>query len=208
MTEQLHPCAKPLAFLARWISGARVRWIDCAAEPRPRVYFANHSSHLDFVVLWAALPAPIRLLTRPVAALDYWQRNPLRSYLATSIFRSVLVPRQGATTLAGRAIVERLVAELDRGRSLILFPEGARGSGAEVGEFKSGLWQLCRERPELEAVPVYLENLHRVLPKGAFLPLPLGSRVTFGPPLRLGRGEGNREYLGRARQALKELRNR
>src|SRR5262249_40564440 len=153
---------------ARWMSHARVRWIDCAAEPRPRVYYANHSSHLDFVVLWAALPGQIQQRTRPVAAQEYWQSTPLRSYLAKHVFDSLLVPRQGA--MRGRGIVARLLAELDRGRSLILFPEGTRGGGAELGEFKSGLWQLCHERPGLEAVPVYLQNLNRVLPKGSWWP--------------------------------------
>ena len=208
MRAQVHPCAGLLASSAKWISGAQVRWIDCLAEPRPRVYFANHSSHFDFVVLWAALPAAIRIHTRPVAAREYWESTPLRSYLATRIFQSVLVPRQNVAALSGREVLSPLLAELDRGGSLILFPEGTRGNGSEVAEFKGGLCQLCRERPDVEAVPVYLENLNHVLPKGGIFPLPLGSRVTFGPPLHLDLGEDNREFLSRARQALRALRDR
>ncbi len=204
----MHPWARSLAVLAKWISGARVRWLEYPAEPRPRVFFANHSSHLDFVVLWASLPPTIRSQTRPVAAKDYWEANPLRKYLAKRLFHSVLIPRDGADAFAGRGILARLLAELDGGRSLILFPEGTRGDGREVAEFKGGLYQLCRRRPELEAVPVYLENLHRVLPKGELLPRPGGSRVTFGHPLRLDRDEGHGEFLSRARRALRELRDR
>ena len=208
MRSSIHPCARLLAFFARRISRAHVRWIDRPAAPRPRVYFANHSSHFDFVVLWAALPPLIRVHTRPVAAEEYWQSTALRSYVATRIFRSLLVPRTDVAALAGRAILAPLLAQLDRGGSLILFPEGTRGDGAEVAGFKSGLYQLCRERPHVEAVPVYLENLHRVLPKGQIVPLPLGSRVTFGRPLLLDGNEGNREFLARAREALLELRDR
>jgi 1-acyl-sn-glycerol-3-phosphate acyltransferase len=101
-----------------------------------------------------------------------------------------------------------MLRELDRGCSLILFPEGTRGDGGEVAEFKAGLYQLCRERAGLEAVPVYLENMHRVLPKGEFLPLPAASRVTFGQPLHLESGEPRSHFLLRAREALRELRDR
>jgi len=207
MSATVHPGATLLASVAKWISGAQVRWLWRPAELRPRVYFANHSSHLDALVLWAALPAPVRRLTRPVAAEDYWQRSRLRCYVATRLFRSVLIPRSGAAPFAGRGMLSLLLSQLDGGGSLILFPEGTRGDGAEVAEFRGGLYQLCRERSELEAVPVYLENLNRVLPKGEFLPTPSASRVTFGRPLRLESGEARHDFLARARQALRELRN-
>jgi 1-acyl-sn-glycerol-3-phosphate acyltransferase len=206
--SHIHPCAGLLAFFAKSLSGARVRWVDRPSAPLPRVYFANHSSHLDFVVLWAALPRTVRLRTRPVAAQEYWQSTALRSYVATEIFRSLLVPRFDVSPLAGRAVLAPLLEQLDRGGSLILFPEGTRGNGDEVAGFKGGLYQLCRERPHVEAVPVFLENLHRVLPKGQLFPLPFRSRVTFGRPLLLEGSEGNREFLARARQALLELKER
>ena len=191
---------------ARWISGVDVQWLWKPAELRPRIYFANHTSHLDALVLWAALPEPVRTVTRPVAAQDYWQRSWLRRYLAGRLFRSVLVPRAEGTPFSGRRILGSLLLELERGCSLILFPEGTRGSGEEIAEFKSGLYQLCRERGDLEAVPVYLDNLHRVLPKGKVLPSLSKSRVIFGSPLRLRNGEDKSEFLCRARQTLCALR--
>lgn len=196
--------ARFLALGARLVSGAQVRWLHRPAAPEPRVYFANHSSHLDFVVLWAVLPATIRRRTRPVAAQEYWQSTALRWWVARA-FRSLLVPRTEAGGLAGRATLAPLLAELDRGGSLILFPEGTRGSGAEIAAFHGGLYQLCRQRPEVEAVPVYLENLNRILPKGQILPMPGRSRVTFGAPLRLDGTEGVQDFLGRARAALLDL---
>ena len=206
MSAALHPCASLIAFCARWISGAQVRWVGCRADPRPRVYFANHSSHLDFVVLWAALPPHVRALTSPVAAQEYWEVSTLRSRLA-GVFRPVMIPRCAPSPLDGRGSLIRLLTELDRGRSLVLFPEGTRGRGSDVGEFQGGLYQLFRQRPDLEAVPVWLDNLYRILPKGEFLPLPRArSRVIFGPPLQLGRGEEKRAFLARARQALQALR--
>jgi 1-acyl-sn-glycerol-3-phosphate acyltransferase len=204
----VHPGAAMLASLARWVSGVHVDWLWRPVEARPRVYFANHSSHLDALVLWGALPAQVRRVTRPVAAREYWQQTGLRSFVATRIFRSVLIPRPDAGLFEGRETLAPMLRELDRGCSLILFPEGTRGDGQEVAEFKGGLYQLCRERSGLEAVPVYLDNLSRVLPKGEFLPTPATSRITFGQPLRLESGEARSDFLSRARQALRQLRDR
>jgi len=207
VSTMVHPCAAMLSELAKWVSGADVEWLWRPTEARPRVYFANHSSHLDALVLLAALPAPIRGLTRPVACQEYWQGSRLRSYMAGRVFGSVLIPRSPGALFAGRAVISSLVRELERGCSLILFPEGTRGTGETIAEFKSGLYQLCRERPGLEAVPVYLENLNRVLPKGRLLPAPSRSRVIFGAPLRVEPGETRPVFLQRARRALEDLGN-
>jgi 1-acyl-sn-glycerol-3-phosphate acyltransferase len=102
--------------------------------------------------------------------------------------------------------MDRLVDALGEESSLILFPEGTRGSGEQVGAFRSGLYHLCRRKPGLELVPVYMENLNRILPKGEVLPVPLLSSVTFGPPMQLQPAEDKRKFLERARQALVKLR--
>ena len=210
MSERVHPYAGLLAFAARVISGAHARWLDCGPELRPRIYFANHTSHLDFVVLWSVLPPELRLRTRPVAARDYWDTTPLRRYLAKHVFHAVLTERPSAaegTRFLGRAFFDPFLAELDRGHALILFPEGTRGTGDDVRPFKGGLYHLCRLRPEVEAIPVYLENLNRILPKGEYLPVPLLSRVIFGPPIRPWDGEEKPEFLERARAAVCRLKS-
>jgi 1-acyl-sn-glycerol-3-phosphate acyltransferase len=208
MSAGIHPCAGLLAAGARLIAGARVRGSRPPLDHTPRVYFANHSSHLDFVVLWWSLPRGLRERTKPVAAQEYWESTPLRSYVATRLFQAVLVRRTSEPALGARAMLSPLLEELDRGDSLVIFPEGTRGDGADIGEFRPGLYQICRQRPQTEAVPVYLDNLHKVLPKGEFLPLPLESSVTFGAPLRLAPGEDERSFLDRARDALRALRRR
>jgi 1-acyl-sn-glycerol-3-phosphate acyltransferase len=177
------------------------------------VYFANHSSHMDFVVLWSLLPPDVREKTRPVAAADYWSKG-LRRLLACDVFRAVLVDRSakpaaiGSDAEAQRSkALQPLVDVLGGGESLILFPEGTRGSGAEVARFKSGLYNLCVARPGLKMVPVYLENLNRVLPKGGFLPIPVRCKVTFGAAIGLREGEGREEFLVRAREVLVGLKD-
>jgi 1-acyl-sn-glycerol-3-phosphate acyltransferase len=198
--------------ITRLLSGARPRWLGCAPTLRQRIYFANHTSHLDFAVLWVTLPPALRRLTRPVAARDYWEPNALRRYLATHVFRAVLVDRHGdpndraARVEAARRTIERTAAALGTADSLIVFPEGTRGSGAEVAPFKSGLYHLARLRPDVELIPAYLENLNRILPKGEVLPVPLLASVTFGAPLAVAPDEACDAFLTRARAAVLALR--
>jgi 1-acyl-sn-glycerol-3-phosphate acyltransferase len=193
--------AGALAWTARFISGAQGHWVNSLPPEGQCIFVANHSSHLDFTVLWATLPQRVREHTRPVAAKDYWEQSGLRRYLALEVFQAVLVDRSGHN----RHVLDPLLEALEQGHSLILFPEGTRGSGEEPGEFKSGVFHLAKHKPGLPVVPAYLENLNRVLPKGEFLPVPLLSRVHFGAPLMLGAGEGKAEFLERLRHSVTEL---
>jgi 1-acyl-sn-glycerol-3-phosphate acyltransferase len=195
--------AGALAVLARAVSGVSARWLCEPASGRQRIYFANHSSHLDFLVVWASLPRELRARTRPVAARDYWQRGRIRRHLAERVFRGVLIDRGGAT--GGARPVERMLSALDEGDSLILFPEGTRGDGEAVAPFRSGLFHLAAARPDVELLPVGIENLNRVLPKGEAVPVPVISRLAFGEPLGLRSGEAKPAFLTRARRAVEEL---
>lgn len=206
-----HPLAGIIAGAARLISGVNVRWVDSEPDPRQTVYFANHSSHLDFVVLWSALPPEIRARTRPVAAQDYWDKG-LRRAIAVNVFRAVLVARRQAdreTRLASgnpREAIDHMLEAMGNDNSLILFPEGTRGTGEEIAAFKSGLYYLAQQKPGLRIVPAHLNNLNRILPKGEFLPVPFISRLTFGPALTLDAEEPKPAFLMRARAALCRLR--
>jgi 1-acyl-sn-glycerol-3-phosphate acyltransferase len=194
-----------LAFLARLASGPSVRCVAGSPCRGQCIFFANHVSHLDFVVLWSVLPREIRARTRPVAAREYWEAGSLRRYMATRVFRAVLVDRQRGNLGALRAQIDQLVEALDAGDSLIIFPEGTRGAGREIGPFKSGLDYLARQRPQVDLIPVYLHNLDRIMPKGEFLPVPQLSRITFGAPFRRLDGEPKGAFLARAREAVVSL---
>ncbi len=168
-----------LAFIAKLLSGATVRWIDSHPDTCQRVYFANHTSHLDALVLWSSLPRHVRELTRPVAAKDYWEKGPIRRHMAR-LFNAILIDRQEIKV--HQSPVDAMITEIGTRYSLIVFPEGGRSGGQDLGEFKSGLYYLAKKRPDLELVPVYIDNLNRVLPRGEFLPVPLLSCITIGPP--------------------------
>jgi 1-acyl-sn-glycerol-3-phosphate acyltransferase len=201
--------AAALAAACRLISGAAVQWHCDPNTDAQRIYFGNHSSHLDFVVIWSALPKRLRRFARPVAGRDYWEQGALRRYLAGQVFHAVLIERghHGADEAhaAARASIQRMADEMGDRNSLIVFPEGTRSLKGEVGPFKSGLYHLARLRPDTELIPVHLENLNRILPKGEMLPVPMLSRVVFGPRLRTDPAEDKHEFLVKARTALIQL---
>ena len=195
--------ASLLVLCTRLVSGVRARWVGGEPGTRQRLYYANHSSHLDALVIWAALPPPLRQTTAPVAAADYWQRGRLRRFLAGQVLAAVLIDRR--TGAGAREALTRIDTALQQGQSLILFPEGTRGDGINLAPFKPGLFHIGRSHPEVELVPVYLQNLNRILPKGDFLPVPLLGSATFGAPLARVPGEARQAFLERARAALIEL---
>jgi 1-acyl-sn-glycerol-3-phosphate acyltransferase len=196
--------------LCRLVTGAQPRWLCDPRSLAPRIYFANHCSHLDTVVVWSTLPDALRERTRPVAARDYWGHGRLRRWVADRVFDALLIDRksaEGAETVERqrRETLEAMTSVLDSERSLILYPEGTRGSGEAVQPFRAGLYHLARARPDVPLVPVYLGNLARILPKGATLPVPMQGQVVFGPELQIAIGEDKQAFLERCRNAVLEL---
>ena len=194
--------------MARTLTGVRAIWLVGAPQATPTIYFANHRSHGDFVLLWTSLPPDLRSLTRPVAAADYWLASPMRRFIGCEVFRAVLIDRTGAGDRSDP--INQMATALDAGDSLILFPEGTRNESDEaLLPFKSGLFHLSRRCPNARLVPVWINNVHRVLPKGAIVPLPLACSVTFGAALRAPLGsdpETKQTFLSEAQAALLALR--
>lgn len=197
--------ARLIAGFARVVTGVSADWRGCRPEPRRRVYFANHASHGDFVLIWTVLPAELRQVTRPVAAADYWGGHGPLAFIGREVFDAVLIDR---TNVQGRAVaLEAMAAALEGGSSLIIFPEGTRNtSDAPLLPLRAGIHHLAAHFPEVEFVPVWIDNLSRVMPKGEFLPIPLLCSVTFGAPIALLPEEDRAAFLDRARAALLALR--
>jgi 1-acyl-sn-glycerol-3-phosphate acyltransferase len=199
--------AAVITLFARIITAVRPEWRGFAPDQRPRIYYANHASHGDFVLVWTVLPSSVRSRTRPVAGADYWQRDAIRRFIGERVFNAVLVERDAEKRREDPIV--QMAAALDRGASLILFPEGTRNlTELPLLPFKSGIYRLALERPRVEMVPVWISNLNRVMPKGELVPVPLICTVVFGAPLRLHQGEEKTAFLQRARAALLSLRPR
>jgi 1-acyl-sn-glycerol-3-phosphate acyltransferase len=193
-----------LAALARLITGAQGHWYGSPPKAEQRIYFANHQSHFDWVLIWAALPRDLRAMTRPIAARDYWTSSPLKQWITREIFNAVYVSRQRTDD---EDPLEPLMEALRNGDSLVIFPEGTRGNKGDPAPFKAGLFHLAEAFPEVQLIPAWIDNVQRVMPKGEVVPVPILCSVTFGAPLTLHRDEDKRAFLERARNAVVVLRS-
>ena len=215
--------AKLMSFLLlgfiRLLTGAQARWYGYPPKAEQRIYFANHQSHADLVLIWAALPHELRSITRPIAAKDYWTQSKFKRWITTEVFNAVYVDRMGGKAPADTNTapteppapvtdpLEPLVAALESGDSIIIFPEGTRGHADEPQPFKSGLYTLACRFPDVVLVPAWINNVQRVMPKGEVVPVPILCSVTFGTPIKVEAGEERRPFLDRARQAVMALRD-
>jgi 1-acyl-sn-glycerol-3-phosphate acyltransferase len=192
-----------LATIARLITGAQGHWYGAPPKAEQRIYFANHQSHFDWVLIWAALPRDLRTITRPIAARDYWTSSPLKHWITREIFNAVYVSRQRTDD---EDPLEPLMEALRHGDSLVIFPEGTRGNKGDPAAFKAGLYHLAEAFPDVNLIPAWIDNVQRVMPKGEVVPVPILCSVTFGAPLTLQPGEDKRVFLDRARAAVIALR--
>jgi 1-acyl-sn-glycerol-3-phosphate acyltransferase len=190
--------------LIRVLTGSQARWYGCPPKAEQRIYFANHQSHADLVLMWAALPRELRSITRPIAARDYWTKTPFREWITTAVFNAIYVVRERT---ADQDPLEPLFEALGQGDSIILFPEGTRGHAEEPAVFKAGLYNLTQRFPNVVLVPAWINNVQRVMPKGEVVPVPVLCSVTFGAPVQLEAGEERRAFLDRARSAVVALRD-
>ena len=188
--------------LVRLLVAAHPRWVGAAPSLAQSIYFTNHASHLDTLALWVALPADLRARTRPVAAKDYWGHGSVKRFIALKVLNAVLIDREISRHSDPLA---PLFAALASGDSLILFPEGTRKAQAEPSDFKGGLYHLAEAYPQVKLIPVYLDTLHRSMPKGSYLPVPLICTVRFGEALAWQADEHKKAFLTRAREAILSL---
>lgn len=192
-----------LGFLARAITGAQGHWLGCPPSNEQRIYIANHQSHFDLVLIWAALPSELRARTRAIAARDYWTKGRFKTWLTTDVFNTVYVSRTRANP--DEDPLEPLVEALNKGDSLIIFPEGTRSNKGEPMPFKAGIYHLAEQFPGVQIIPTWIDNVQRVMPKGEVVPVPILCTVTFGAPTQIQPGEDKRAFLERTRAEVMAL---
>ncbi len=190
-----------LRVVVRLLTG--VRRLRASEVPSgPAVLFANHTSHFDTLILWAAADGELRQRLRPVAAADYWGAGGLRRWIADALLNALLIDRKPGPDADPIGDME---VALRQGACLILFPEGTRTPDGFLSVFKSGLYRVAERVPDAAFVPLYLENAGRALPKGEFIPIPILCGIYPGEPLRVAPGEGRDAFLQRARAAVSTL---
>ena len=184
--------------------GLRVRGREHLPERGPFILVANHSSHLDTISLLSLFPLSQLRDVRPVAAADYFERNRLTSIFTKTLFNILPIARANITPENNP--LRRMREAIESGQSLIIFPEGTRGSSEDMAPFRSGVAHLLEKARDVTVVPAYLVNMGRSLPKGEFIPVPFFCEIRLGAPRKI---EGSRQEITRSLEAavreLKEL---
>ncbi|MBO0719525.1 MAG: 1-acyl-sn-glycerol-3-phosphate acyltransferase [Blastocatellia bacterium] len=174
--------------------GCRVRGRNWLPPSGPFVLIANHASHLDTICLLSLFQLTRLREIQPVAAADYFESNRLIAWFSRTCFNILPIPRHNLSPRNNP--VRRMLAQLQVGKSLIIFPEGTRGQGSDIAPFRPGVVHLLELMPGLPIVPAYLVNSGRCLPKGECFPVPFFCEIHLGPPL-IFRGDvnGDREEI-------------
>ena len=186
--------------IVRLIIGLDARGRNFLPKDGPAIVAANHNSHVDTILLMCLFPSAVLRKVRPVAAADHFLRAPFISWFARRIIGIVPVNRTG---FVREDVLAGCKEALGRGEILLIFPEGTRGAAEEMGRFKTGIARLAEEFPEAPITPVYLQGAGRVLPRGAFIPVPFTCSAIVGEPFRWG---GNRQdFMQALRSAIEAL---
>jgi len=164
------------------IIGVRFVGVEKLAKLNQYIICANHTSHIDTICLLAALPAKQIQQVHPIAKREYFGRNRLTEFLTRFLVNAELIycnrlPKQQKSSFV---VMDRM---LKRGQSIILFPEGGRGDPNKQANFKKGIGLLLKKNPKVPCIPVYLQNMANVLPKGSLLILPYLAWVYIGDPI-------------------------
>ena len=194
-----------LSAFVSFITGVRPKFEgDLNFTPERKVYFANHASHGDFVLVWISLPKKWRDVVRPVAGADYWLSGKIRQFVINNVFNGLLIARHGNDP---KAVTAQMTAALQEHSSLIIFPEGTRNTDDNtiLLPFKSGIYYLARENPDVKFIPIWIDNINRVLPKGKLVPVPIICDVFIGDEMQLLPNENKDEFLQRAQDAMLAL---
>jgi len=175
--------ARPLAL---FLTGADVSGRERLPLKGPAIVAANHSSHVDTLLLLAIFPSRAVARVRPVAAADYFLKDPVIGWFSRRVIGIVPVARLKAGRKmqdGGEDVLAPARAALAAGDIVVVFPEGTRGDGDELGQLKSGVARLAEAFPDAPVTPVWIQGAGRVLPKGEAIPAPLNCAVLVGEPV-------------------------
>lgn len=175
---------------------------DALSKEKLFIIVSNHNSHIDTMALMAALNYSQLHITHPVAAGDYFGSSALKSKVTKLFTNALLIPRKPVN--GAQNPIRMMTDCLNKGDSLILFPEGSRGEPEKMQEFKKGIGLLLKMNNKVPYIPVFMKGMGRILPKGERLLVPFDSYVHIGNPVFCS-SENTDEIVKEIEQKIKEL---
>ena len=166
----------------------------------PAVFAANHHSHVDTPLLVTSIPEPWRHRLAVAAAADYFFANRVAAAASALALGAIPIERSRVNRRSADAAAQLI----DRGWSLLIFPEGGRSPDGWGQAFRAGAAYLSL-RCGVPVVPVHLEGTGQILRKGRALPSPATTRVTFGSPMRPTGEEDARRFAARIEASVAAL---
>lgn len=179
---------RPLVML---VLGLNIRHYERLPQKGPVVVVANHNSHLDTLVLMTLFKGDAFDKVRPVAAADYFFKNKFLAWFSTRVMN--IIPIERRMTRDIRGMFKPMTDALDDNGIIIVFPEGSRGEPERLSRYKSGVYYLLRERPDVPVIPVFLHGLGKALPKGSFFFVPIIVDIFIGEAFLFN--ENQREFM-------------
>ncbi len=190
----------------RLIMGVRYYNKEVLEDCKQYVIVANHNSHFDTMALLAAVPGGHIGGVKAVAAGDYFGKTGIKKWASEFFVDALLIPRSRPRPgTSDPDPIQMMIDALDNGNSLIIFPEGTRGEPGVMQPFKKGIGLILSERPYIPFVPVYMQGIHKLLPKGGTVPVPFDNSVRFGQPV-FCKGMTIEEIVARAEAEVLALR--
>jgi 1-acyl-sn-glycerol-3-phosphate acyltransferase len=133
---------------------------------------ANHQSFLDIPLLAQSTSRHVCFVARDTLA-----ESKLLAF-AMNGCNAVLIGRGKGDRAAMRAIV----AHLEAGDCVAMFPEGTRTRDGSLGRFHSGILVAAR-KARVPIVPAAIDGSWRAWPPGVKLPRPTRLRLEYAPPV-------------------------
>ena len=166
------------------------------------ILIANHNSHMDTMAIMSAIPSRYIHKVHPIAARDFFGGSLFKKILMRYLVNATLIQRDRDDP--NNDPIDSMDKMLKKSRSLILFPEGSRGIPGVMAKFKKGLGYLIQRNPEINVIPVYLDNVYKTLPRGKNLILPYNCSINFGDPIKFKSVEMD-EILLSSEKAMQKL---
>ena len=148
------------------------------------ILIANHNSHMDTMAIMSSIPSRYIHRVHPIAAADFFGGSKFKEKLMRYMVNATLIARKRSESKEDVDPIKIMSNLIEKGRSIIVYPEGSRGIPGVMTEFKKGIGYLVNKHPHVDVVPVYLDGLHKTLPKGKNLILPYNCEIIFGDTIQ------------------------